>query len=431
MEMTAEHGWGEEQDDAAQEAQGLELTLGVHGGGAHHNTGRVVPLGFEGFDSHVLDALPKARLSEEEKMEREFARRRQLESERRHRIFDAKRRTIGVDKEALDQQVAEVAERKRQEAELERQSGSEYLKSNQQLAMLEKQRKEAQRKAETECKQFSLQHLHYAARKEFDLNDPKSKTKDLPLRMGDQDPRCGPASMQQFNGEDLLREERVRQQRLATADFIQQQLFEKECLKRASAGEDAAYAHQNSEITALRNEVEEREVFLRRELTKENQSEILAHVARKEAQKTGKVQEDHAVARQELDHHANDPFLNENGPRHHTTGRVVRDNFKGSTTEERVEVREMQKQQVEEKNYFKDMSGFQDYHVDRQAETARKQLVLIEREKTRMKRAQATENARQNQLLAEQQKATKAAYYESMKTSIAPEFFDQFGVSTR
>lgn len=433
MEMTADRPL-DVTADASQEDAGHLLTLNVHGGGAHHIGGgqtHGVPMGFEGFDTHVLDALPKARLSEEEKFEREVARRRQLEAERRHRIFDAKVRTIGVDKDHLDLQVAEVVQKKKEEKELQRQEDLEYMRCNQHLASAEKNRKEAQRRAEKECKDFSLQHLHYAARKEFDLNDPKAKTKDLPMRMGDEDPRNGPASMQKFNGEDLLREERMRQQRLATADFIQQQLFEKECLKRASAGEDAYYAAQTKEIITIRNEVEEAEVALRRDFTKENQTEMLGHLAHKDALKADKAQHDAELSNKEMEHHANDSFLNEAGPRHNTNGRIIRDGYKGSTVEERVAARDHQQLQVEQKFGTKMMAGIQDYHIDKQSEVARKQLVLIEREKTRMKRMQMMENARQNQLIAEQQKVNKAAYHECLKSNIAPEFFDQFGVGTR
>lgn len=40
-------------------------------------------------------------------------------------------------------------------------------------------------------------------RREWDLNRPDGKTIDEPARLGDDDPRLGPASMQRFDGEDL------------------------------------------------------------------------------------------------------------------------------------------------------------------------------------------------------------------------------------
>merc|ERR1719450_1164510 len=62
---------------------------------------------FGTLPSGILNARPKPRLTDEEKLARDCMRLRQSDLERRARIFDAKRRMIGVDKEALDAQVAE------------------------------------------------------------------------------------------------------------------------------------------------------------------------------------------------------------------------------------------------------------------------------------------------------------------------------------
>lgn len=427
-EGQAPMGGMEEMDTTgmAPDAQ-AELTLRVHGGGAH--TG-IAPSGFEGIDTHVLDALPRARLSDEEKLMREVSRRRQMELDRRARIFDAKRRTIGVDKEVLDQQCVENAQRRAAEAEKNRREGLEHLKCQQQLKLMEKEKAAMQRTMEKECKDYSLQNLHYAARSEFDLNDPKAITKGAPARVGDTDPRCGPASMQQFNGEDLMREERVRQQRLATVDFIEQQKFEKEMLKRQNAGEDGKYAQQTKEITTLRDQVEEREVALRRELMLENQNELLACIAQNQKKKQEKAQYDQDMNARELNHHSSDTFLNENGTAHHN-GRVVRDAYKGSTRDERIQVRDMQREQAEATAQQKASEGGQDFAFNYHTELSRKQLVMMEREKARMKRSLAAENARQNQMLAQQQRDNKAALDVAYRNNFAPEFFDQFGVGTR
>ena len=40
-------------------------------------------------------------------------------------------------------------------------------------------------------------------RREWDLNRPDAKLMDIPARVGDSDPRCGPSGTQKFDGEDL------------------------------------------------------------------------------------------------------------------------------------------------------------------------------------------------------------------------------------
>ncbi len=49
-------------------------------------------------------------------------------------------------------------------------------------------------------------------RREFDINDPDSKLKDVPARMSDDDPRLTVSGLQQFEGEDLEYERRKKLQ---------------------------------------------------------------------------------------------------------------------------------------------------------------------------------------------------------------------------
>ena len=64
------------------------------------------------------------------------------------------------------------------------------------LAVLEQERHAL--KVELERQQVEFQQLQQRReqRREFDLSDPKGLQKSLPARLGDDDPRCGPASIQ-------------------------------------------------------------------------------------------------------------------------------------------------------------------------------------------------------------------------------------------
>merc|ERR1719230_1775328 len=95
------------QEAADQQAYDLGYNPALVG--THHGED------FSSLPSAILNARPKERLTDEEKLARDCMRRRQTDLERRARIFDAKRRMIGVDKEALDAQVAEKNARKEQE----------------------------------------------------------------------------------------------------------------------------------------------------------------------------------------------------------------------------------------------------------------------------------------------------------------------------
>merc|ERR1712193_243580 len=97
--------------------------------------------------------------------------------------------------------------------------------------------------------------------------------------MGDDDPRLGPASMQKFGGEDLMKDERIRQQRLAQVGFIEQQKFEKKMLTLCK---DDGFAATVEEVTSLRNEIEEKEMNLRMELQRTQHGENLAQAKENE-----------------------------------------------------------------------------------------------------------------------------------------------------
>ncbi len=58
--------------------------------------------------------------------------------------------------------------------------------------------------------EFRSLHQQPDARREWDLQDPESLKKDKPARVNDDDPRCGPASLQKFDGEDLNSKARLR-----------------------------------------------------------------------------------------------------------------------------------------------------------------------------------------------------------------------------
>merc|ERR1719201_3123892 len=133
------------------------------------------------------------------------------------------------------------------------------------LKLIEVEKQKRRREQEMSCKEYSLQNLNFQQRATYDLNDPLFKRKGVPARVGDDDPRCGAASMQKFSGEDLMKAERTRQQRAAMVSFIEQQKFEKVMLTKQANAEDG-FSTQAEEITALRNEIEENEIALRKEL---------------------------------------------------------------------------------------------------------------------------------------------------------------------
>mmetsp|Transcript_30840 Transcript_30840/g.78079 ORF Transcript_30840/g.78079 Transcript_30840/m.78079 type:complete len:436 (+) Transcript_30840:97-1404(+) len=416
-------------DETGSVTQDAGFSLRIHGGGAH--TG-VVPEGFDDIHTHILDACPRARLTEDEMLEREVSRRRNQELERRARIFDAKRRTIGVDKDTLEQQCRDNEAKRRAEKVQAKVEDRQLLGVNKMLQMAENTNRQLRHETEKETKMYSLQNLHFEARREFDLNDPKAVIRAAPSRIGDDDPRCGPASMQQFNGEDLLKEERDRQQKLAMVHTLEQQIFEKEMLKRMGEGGDAEYAQQCQDVIDLRNEIEATEHGFRKEIMGKYQQGLKDKMTETSERKHAEAMSNQEHNDRELDFHSRDEFLNETRSNRRPDGQLSKDSYKGSNRDERVEVFGHQLAQCDDKAQRKAMDGYQDFHHNRNQELTRKQLVMMEREKQRMKKEMAMACVSHNHTMIATKQATAEFHgKDAHRNKVHPEYFEQFGVGSR
>lgn len=384
------------------------------------------------LDTHIIGARTAPRLSEEERLEKDVNRRRQQELERRHRIFDAKRRTIGVDKEVLDAQVEEKQQKVAEEKLRDRAFDTQTLQTNSKLKMLEIEKQRKKKDLEKHCKDISLQTLHRETRREWDINDPRLKQKEPPSRIGDDDVRCGPSSLQQFSGEDLMKPDRVRQQNLAQANWIEQQRFEKAMLKQAAQDEADAHAREVADITQMRNNQEDDEQATRRRLQKDMQTHNLHNtMANAHGSMLGKEAENDRNA-QELEHHYTEPFLNESGAQHHEDGRVRRDAFKGSTRNQRMQVADMQRDQAVDNMLKREEERHEQNLFAHHSEKTRRQLVQMDRDKQRARRAIQEQIAKENAVARQEQYATQVHLSTEVYTNKPTDaFFAQFGTSTR
>jgi hypothetical protein len=424
---------GEAAFDETCEPQ--DFAAGTYEGGAatgeatQYMDSQYLPPGFTDLESYIQNAHVPPRLTEEEALARKIDARRRFEAERRLRVFDAKRRTIGVDKEALDAQVAE----KQFLAGEARDNKSEELalmrRQDRELKLIEAEKVRAKHAMERDCKDHSLSHLHFAARREYDLNDPKANRKELPARVGDYDPRCGASSLQQFAGEDLMKEERVRQQKEAMVNYIEQQRFEKAIL--ADQGDGKEFVAQAAEIQELRNQMEDHEMgtrkHMRRDMRDCNKETEASKIDRKGHELALIASADAA----ELDFNVNGPMLTENSQHYKKNGKVVRETYKGSTRSERLAVQQEQFAQRDMDADKKQQERFDEYNRACEMEAARQVTVATERHRALDRRRAAMAVAQENQRLHEEQKKKTSSLNELFTNKFAPEFFEQFGKHTR
>lgn len=390
-----------------------------------------LPEGWEYLDSHIKNAVAKPRLTEEEKLAQKVMAKRRVEMERRARIFDCKRRTIGVDKEVLDRQVMENRLRKEEEAAQNRADDGSMARADRQLKLMEVEKQKLQRQMEIHCKNYSLNHLSFDTRREYDLNNPHAVRRGVPARLGDDDPRCGPASMQQFNGEDLMKAERMKQQQAATINFIEQQRFEKAMLQNQDDGADARFAAEVAAITSLRDEMEMGEANLRKEMQQAQQANNLNTATEKADRRNAMKEYENEMNMRELQFHSQDPFLNELAPKVFANGKVNTRESKGATREDKVQVMREQLAQAEENRQRRGGDKFGDLLHSMESNMTRKHLIAVEREKNKEKRLLATKVAEENRKLGTEKILSKQDVNAMYTNKFTPEFFEQFGKGTR
>uniref|UniRef100_A0A8C3SGS1 RIB43A-like with coiled-coils protein 1 n=1 Tax=Chelydra serpentina TaxID=8475 RepID=A0A8C3SGS1_CHESE len=168
--------------------------------------------------------------------------RREREKQRLSRIFNARHRTMGVDVEALRSQVEERKLREEMEKRRDETYGenAERVLCDRVAQMLEEEERQRVRRLHQAVQEFREQEQPPATRREWDLYNPEGLRRDQPARVSDYDPRCGPASLQRFAGEDLALPTRRRLQQEQQGRSLEEQRAERQ---RALA--DTKYAGEN------------------------------------------------------------------------------------------------------------------------------------------------------------------------------------------
>ena len=94
-------------------------------------------------------------------------------------------------------------------------SANDAIRNDKIAQLLQKRQEHDQAELNKALNEFRHLHQQPASRREFDLYDPDYLKKDKPARVSDDDPRCGIASLQKFDGEDLNNKARTKFQQVS------------------------------------------------------------------------------------------------------------------------------------------------------------------------------------------------------------------------
>jgi hypothetical protein len=100
----------------------------------------------------------------------------------------------------------------------------DMIRNDKLLVLFETRQEHDMRDINRALNEYRALHQQPDARREWDLQDPESLKKDKPARVNDEDPRCGPASIQKFEGEDLTSEARKKYQQEQLREWSLQQV---------------------------------------------------------------------------------------------------------------------------------------------------------------------------------------------------------------
>eukprot|EP00802_Teleaulax_amphioxeia_P008998 Tamp_09012.p1 GENE.Tamp_09012~~Tamp_09012.p1 ORF type:complete len:388 (-),score=159.43 Tamp_09012:934-2097(-) len=366
---------------------------------------------------------------------RVIERRRRLEEERKMRIFNAKQRTIGVDRQALELQIQEKEMAKEMERQRDQAFADRLLVTEQRVQLMDRDVQRARKDATMSVQAYREQMQQKQMRKEWDLNDPLTLRKDKPARTSDDDAMIGPASLQKFSGEDLEYGNRVRKQQQQQAMWVVEQMAEKQAQIDNEREMERILAERQAEIDDRRSQMESEELSSRGNMNEAVRDYNLALADVKRRTETMNRLQNMEDAAEEINNQLTGDFLTENPATTVSSvapHRYLKYHFKGLSEEQRLGIRDEQIRQAASKAQRNMNEKEEEQSWDLVQEAVRRNLVAGEREVFRRKQELARQIAEEQRRQAEESRIRKDVLYKQVYSGAIDEsFFSQFGASAR
>lgn len=359
-------------------------------------------------DSRGIAAMYKLDLPADPKETAAIERRRNMEQQRQSRIFNAKVRTIGVDVPTLERQMEERKAMEGLERARDQAFDADRQRCDKIAMMLEQRESQIARDLDKAVLKFREQHQQPETRREYDLYDPDALKKERPARVGDHDPRCGPASLQKLAGEDLSEKERKKLQAELSRKWLSEQKEERKRSEAQKKYADELYDKKRVELDEralhLTKMEEECRKAVNMAVTNINQALAMESSERRKLEKQQEEENNFA----EIYNHLTGDILTENpamaassyGPH-----RVVPDRWKGMSPEQLKSILEIQEQQQQEKQRLKEEEKREEAEWDRQRMLAARAAMTLEQQEEELNREIRKRMDQYNQQLSREQRA--------------------------
>lgn len=345
-------------------------------------------------------------------------------SQRAERLKDPKVRKMGIDREALDAQVREKESLRRLEKERDDYYDRQALLMDRHACALQQEVNAIRAAREKELQDYRQTFQKKELRREWDLNDPEAKRKELPARVGDEDPRNGPSSLQKFEGEDLDYAARRAAQQRQQREWAQQQVNEKLAKKWMEQERDRAFDDRNEETNFRLHEMEQK-IAEQRRLMEKNVAEFnraLAEQQRREAVRA--KEEDDRLGLEEIAYQMDSDFLNERETVVGGLGTTVRsDRYKGLSDKQQTQFRAEQDEQLRELRRRRLLEVEEKKQWSQQENMQLRMANALDRQRERERRAEREKLAETQKMQAEASAQRKAQLDELYTNAVDEDYF--------
>ena len=367
--------------------------------------------------------------------ERAIATRRALEVERLKRIKDPKSRIMGIDTEALAAQVAEKQAAAAADKALRMEYDTQRLQQDAQLAYLEQERLRAERTKAQFIDRFRATEQGKEKSREYDLNDPLSKKKDLPGRIGDEDSRMSVSGLQKFHGEDLAYAQRIKVQQEELREGSNELALKKAEKLAAEKARDDAHANRALEIDQMKLDLEATARMARTAANVAVAEYQLAQAAAKREREAATQKAELQDNTEEIQCNLASDMLTENpvvGRSFIAPNRLRPDHYKGMSPAEQVAVIEAQDLQRTQNLVVAATAKADGAAIDAAMEATRRMGAYQDAQVAAMRADMRKQLMEDNLGIAKQQYAGKYHLNEKVyKNALDASFFDQFGTTSR
>jgi hypothetical protein len=342
--------------------------------------------------------------------------------ERAERLKDPRQRVMGIDKHALDEQVKEKESLNRMEKDRNDYFDKQAMFMDKHAQVLQREVDEVRRQREVETKEFRDTFQRKDLSREWDLNNPKRVSSDLPARVCDDDPRCGPASLQRFEGEDLDARDRRIAQAQQQKRWVDQQQEEKLAKKWMEKEANRVYEDRAEEMAFRTWQIEQQVAAQRKQahVTTADFNKAMAEQKRREKLQSRMRETQQNL--EEIDNALNSDILQESeGP---LQGRATQSTrFKGLAPEELKDITSTQRIQREQLEHRRRLEAEEERQLAQQSLLETRMGMALDRQRERERRDAAVKLGHERLLQAKEAADRKKKMNELYRNEIGEEYF--------